>query len=183
MPAIVPLIMVGGSVIGGAIAAHGANKSAETQAGAAKDSADAQLKAAEEALAFQKQQYNNTQKAINPYQNMGLGALSALGSGLGVTPGNLPVNQIAPDRQNGVTTSGFMSPEDFTQFKGAVVANANERPANTFTNVGNGAFGVQADQAQRAQNLSQSSVAAQPGETRTINGQQARWDGKGWEAV
>jgi hypothetical protein len=26
-------------------------------------------------------------------------------------------------------------------------------------------------------------VAAQPGETRTINGQQARWDGKGWEAV
>ena len=178
MPAIVPLIMVGGSIVGGAIAANANKKAAQTQANAATTGSADQLKAAEEALAFQKQQYNNTQKAINPYQNMGLGALSALGSGLGVTPGNLPVNQIAPDRQNGVTTSGFMSPEDFTQFKGAVVANANERPANTFANVGNGAFGVQADQAQLAQSLSQSSVRLQSPdgkETQDVPANQAQY--------
>ena len=168
MAAVIPFIpLIVGGISAGATA-YGAHKASEAnqqaadaQSKAATTGSADQLKAAEEALAFQKQQYNNTQKAINPYQNMGLGALSALGSGLGVTPGNLPVNQIAPDRQNGMTTSGFMSPEDFTQFKGAVVANANERPANTFANVGNGAFGVQADQAQRAQSLSQSSVRLQ----------------------
>jgi hypothetical protein len=173
---------VGGTVGGAAIAAHGQTKAAETQAKAQEGATTAQEKAAADALAFQKQQYNNTQKAINPYQNMGLGALSALGSGLGVTPGNLPVNQIAPDRQVGTTTSGFMSPGDFTQFKGAVDANAQAQAQNS------GGFGQQArlNQANaqaNAQALSASSVAAQPGETRTVNGQQARWDGKGWEAV
>lgn len=101
MPAIVPLIMVGGSIVGGAIAAHAANKSAETQANAATTGSADQLKAAEEALAFQKQHYADTQKAVTPYQQYGAGALAALGSGLGVTPNMSMGVQPTPTFQNG----------------------------------------------------------------------------------
>jgi hypothetical protein len=85
--AIITVAVGAGSAVGGAaIAAHGQSKAAETQANAAKAASTDQLTAAQQALAFQKEQYANTQKAVAPYQQMGAGALAALGSGLGVTP-------------------------------------------------------------------------------------------------
>jgi hypothetical protein len=166
-----------GSVGGAAIAQHGQTEAAKTQADAAKQGSADQLKAAEDALAFQKQQYRNTQIATAPYQNMGAGALAALGSGLGVTPGNIAPTPIstAPDRGQGTTTSGLLSPAD-------AQTNLSATPSG-FPNLTASQQRIDAQNPASVANLSQSSVAAQPGETRTINGQQARWDGKGWEAV
>jgi hypothetical protein len=159
MPAIVPIIIAAGTVGGAAIAAKGNTKAAQTSADASKEGSADQLKAAEEALQFQKEQYNNTQKAINPYQNMGAGALAALGSGLGVTPGNIPLSQIPQDRPVGQTSSGFLSPDDFTAFKNQVMngpTNAFAQPnqqVNTWMNP--------QPQANSTQSLSQSSVRLQ----------------------
>ncbi len=111
---------VGGTVGGAAIAAHGQSEAAKTAAGAAEQSTNAQEKAAADALAFQKQQYNNTLKATAPYTNMGAGALAALGSGLGVTPGNVAPPPLSlgsagiqnPTRNPDGSTSGFVDPAD-----------------------------------------------------------------------
>ncbi len=164
MPAIVPLILVGGAIAGKVIESKANQHAADTQATAAEKATTAQSDAAEKALEFQKDRYNNTLKATADYTNMGAGALAMLGSGLGVTPRNVAPSALPLDRQNGVTTSGFLSPDDYTAFKNQVAAGTNAfdpnssgaRPANTFANVGNGAFA-----ANSTQSLSQSGVRMQ----------------------
>ncbi len=89
---------------------------ADTQLTAQEQATKAQEKAAEDALQFKKQRYNDTLRATAPYTNMGAGALANLGAGLGVTPGNIAPQPLGLDRQNGVTTSGFLSPDDFAAF-------------------------------------------------------------------
>jgi hypothetical protein len=166
VPAIIPFIpLIVGGVSAGA-SAYSAHKqseanqhAADTQATASEKGTEAQSKAAEQALEFQKQQYRNTQIATAPYQNMGAGALAALGSGLGVTPGNIAPTPIALDRPVGQTTSGFLSPDDFTAFKNQVMngpTNAFAQPnqqVNTWMNP--------QPQANSTQSLSQSSVRLQ----------------------
>jgi hypothetical protein len=175
----------GAATVGaGAIGAHGQTEAAKTQADAAKQGSADQLKAAEEGLAFQKQQYANTLKAVAPYQNMGAGALAALGSGLGVTPGNIAPPPLSlgsagiqnPTRNPDGSTSGFVAPGDLAAYQGQPQGMPNLTPNQQ-------AIDSRTQAANSAQSLSQSSVAAQPGEVRMINGQQAKWDGKGWEAV
>jgi hypothetical protein len=176
MPAIVPLILVGGAVAGKIIESKANQHAADTQATASEKGTEAQSKAAEQALEFQKQQYRNTQIATAPYQNMGAGALAALGSGLGVTPGNIAPTPIALDRPVGQTSSGFLSPDDFTAFKNQVMngpTNAFAQPnqqVNTWMNP--------QPQANSTQSLSQSSVRLQSPdgkETQTVPANQAQY--------
>lgn len=71
-----------GSVAGGAIAAHGAGKAADAQTAAANHAADIQHQDAEEALAFQKQQYADQQKNAAPWLQAGQTALGQLSSAM-----------------------------------------------------------------------------------------------------
>jgi hypothetical protein len=137
----------------------------------------AELQKAREAQAFLEKKYEQTQNQVAPYVNMGQGALAALGNGLGVTPANPAVLQPGQSRPVGQTTSGFIPPNDFSSFKQQVQA---QNPTASIPNMPAQAQPV--NQAASAQNLSQSSVPS-VGETRLINGQQGRWDGRGWEAV
>jgi hypothetical protein len=86
MPAVVPLIVAGVSAYSAYRSSKANEEIAKTQTSASEAATSAQSQAAQQALAFQKEQYANTQKAVAPYQQMGAGALAALGSGLGVTP-------------------------------------------------------------------------------------------------
>jgi len=137
----------GGAVGAAALQQHGQTEAAKTQADASKSAAEAQLEAAQEALTFQKQKYNQTQQALNPYQNMGLGALTALGTGLGVTPGNLPVATIPlgsggtpiQNQTHSLTgaTSGFLTPQDY-QATLAVVSPADQAKLAALQSGGSG---------------------------------------------
>ena len=106
---------IGTGVGGAAIAAHGQTKAAETNEQATKEATAAQSDAAQKALEFQERTYNARQAQVNPYVNMGAGALAALGSGLGVTPGNLPSgaipmpNTAAPNWLPGTSPTGAKS--------------------------------------------------------------------------
>jgi hypothetical protein len=158
----IPAIISGGAAIFGAHeASQGQQQAAETQATASEKAAQAQLQAAQEALNFQKQAYNNRQLAVNPYQNMGLGALSSLGAGLGIKPGSLPAGTVPIANPVGTTVSGVYTPQQRQQI-------LTQNPSL-----------VLPQSAQAAGGSSQPQV----GEVRTVNGQQAKWDGQGWEAV
>ncbi len=111
--------VVGTEVYKAKTASDAQEHAADTQAKASTEATIAQEKAAEEALQFQKQRYNDTLRATADYTNMGAGALAKLGAGLGVTPGNVAPSPLGLDRQNGVTTSGMLSPEDFAAFNAA----------------------------------------------------------------
>jgi hypothetical protein len=171
----IPAIISGvGTVFGAHEQASGQEKAAQTQSDAAKQASADQLKAAEDALAFQKQQYRNTQIATAPYQNMGAGALAALGSGLGVTPGNIAPTPIstAPDRGQGTTTSGLINPADLAQF------NANQQTPSGFPNLTASQQRIDAQNPASTQNLSQSSVRLQSPdgkETQTVPANQAHY--------
>jgi hypothetical protein len=194
MPAVIPFIpLIVGGISAGATA-YGAHKASEaqkeaadTQSAAVEKSTDVQAKAAEDALNFQKQTYNARQAAVNPYQNMGAGALAALGSGLGVTPGNLPSGAIPMPSNTGASwmpgmsttgaKSGFLDPATMAANQSAMPQGFNLTPEQQ-------RIDAQTQASQAAQSLSASSVRPpQVGETRTISGQQAKWDGNGWEAV
>src|ERR1700757_976619 len=69
-----------------AIGAHAAGKAAETQAAAAKSAQQLQKEEADQALAFQKQQWTTQQQNLAPWLTAGRGALGEL-SGLTSTPG------------------------------------------------------------------------------------------------
>jgi hypothetical protein len=157
-----PAIGAGAQVAGSLIQANQNDKATQ-----------AELQKAREAQAFLEKKYEQTQNQVAPYVNMGQGALAALGNGLGVTPANPAVLQPGQSRPVGQTTSGFIPPDDFTSFKQTVQA---QNPTATIPNM------PQQNPAATTQNLSQSSVPS-VGETRLINGQQGRWDGRGWEAV
>jgi hypothetical protein len=167
---------VGGTVGGAAIAAHGQTKAADTQAKAQEGATTAQAQATEKALEFQKQQYANTQKAVAPYQNMGAGALAALGSGLGVTPGNIAPTPIStgssgiqnPTRNPSGSTSGFVDPADMSAYS-SQPQGFNLTPAQQRIDAQNPASTA---------NLSQSSVRLQSPdgkETQTVPASQAQY--------
>jgi hypothetical protein len=168
---------VGGTVGGAAIAAHGQTKAAETQAKAQEGATTAQEQATEKALEFQKQQYANTQKAVAPYQNMGAGALAALGSGLGVTPGNIAPPPIStgslgiqnPTRNPSGSTSGFIDSADMSAYQGQPQGMPN-LTANQQR--------LDAQNPSSTANLSQSSVRLQSPdgkETQTVPASQAQY--------
>ena len=78
-----PLLAIGGSLIGGAIAASGAKKAANAQAAGAQQAADYEKQNSQQALDFNNQQWNQTQSNLNPYVQAGAGGLNALEYGLG----------------------------------------------------------------------------------------------------
>ena len=78
------LLTVG--LIGAGTGLFGSLFSGKTQADASKSAAQLQATEAQNALDFQKQQWNTTQQNMNPYLQSGYGALSQLDAGLGVTP-------------------------------------------------------------------------------------------------
>ena len=65
-----------GSIASGAMGASAAGKAADTQASAADRAAQLQYKASQDALDFQKQQWDTTQKNAQPWLNAGTGALA-----------------------------------------------------------------------------------------------------------
>ncbi len=174
--AIITTVAAVGSTVGGAvIAEHGQNKAAETQAKAQEGATTAQEKAAADALAFQKQQYANTQIATAPYQNMGAGALAQLGQGLGVTPGNIAPQPIStgssgiqnPTRNPSGSTSGFVDPADMSAYQ-SQPQGFNLTPAQQRIDAQNPASTA---------NLSQSSVRLQAptGEVQTVPADHAQY--------
>lgn len=77
--------IVGGSIAAGvggaAIASHGANQAADTQATAATTAEQLQHQDQQDALNFQKQQYDTEQSQIAPYLKAGTTALGQLNGG------------------------------------------------------------------------------------------------------
>jgi hypothetical protein len=71
-----------GSIATGAMGAHAAGSAADAQVAAANHAADLQHADAQAALAFQKQQYNTSQKNAAPWLNAGTGAINTLYSDL-----------------------------------------------------------------------------------------------------
>src|SRR5690348_15340181 len=72
--AIPAIIGVAGSIGGAALASHGAGK----QADAAMSAAQLQHQDAQDALAFQKQEYADQQKNLAPWLQAGSGAITSL---------------------------------------------------------------------------------------------------------
>ena len=73
----------GAGLAGSAISASNAGKAADTQAAAANHAADLQYQASQDALNFQKQQYNTSQQQMAPWLQAGQGGVNALQYGLG----------------------------------------------------------------------------------------------------
>jgi hypothetical protein len=103
MPFLSAALAVGGiasSLGGGAIAAHGAQQAAKTQAQAAEDAATLQQQDANAALQEQNQQSNLAQQNSAPYRRAGQNAVISLNDLLGLKPFNpYPINaggNIAP---------------------------------------------------------------------------------------
>jgi hypothetical protein len=170
MPAVVPLIVAGVS----AYASYKSNQhTADTQAAASQQGTAAQEKAAAEALAFQKQQYANTQKAVSPYQQYGAGALAALGSGLGVHPdmsqGVQPTNPTPHTVTNQPVTYDTLNGQTVSKnYIGDVLGDPNGQTIS----------GVLPSGANSTQQLSQSSVRLQSPdgkETQTVPASQAQY--------
>jgi hypothetical protein len=77
------VVSAGTGIAGSAIASNSAGKAADTQAAAANRAADLQYQASQDALNFQKDQYNTSQQQIAPWLQAGQGGLNALQYGLG----------------------------------------------------------------------------------------------------
>jgi hypothetical protein len=75
-------IALAGSIGGAAISSHAAGKAASTQAQAAEDAANLQHQDAQQALAFQKQQYGDQQRNMAPWLQAGKTDLASLQSQL-----------------------------------------------------------------------------------------------------
>lgn len=79
LPAIIGgIAAAGGSVAGSLISKSGANKAATTQANAETQAAQLQKQAADESLAFQKQQYSDQTKRMQPWLDTGNAALGKI---------------------------------------------------------------------------------------------------------
>jgi hypothetical protein len=89
-----------GSIAGAAIGSNAAGNAASTQANAANQSAQLQYQASQNALNFEKQQYNQSQSNMAPWLQSGAGALGNLDYLLGITP---PTTQ-------GTMTGGAITP-------------------------------------------------------------------------
>lgn len=82
---------IASGVGGAAIASHGADKAASTQASAADQAAQLQHQDAKDALDFQKQQYNTQQEQIAPWLKAGTTAINQL-AGTNVPNFQAPTN-------------------------------------------------------------------------------------------
>ena len=69
---------IGAGALSSGLAAHEAGKAANTQANAATQAAQIQANSANQALDFEKQQYADEQKLLQPYQAAGTQALTGL---------------------------------------------------------------------------------------------------------
>src|SRR5208283_245705 len=120
--------------IGSGIAAGGALGAGAIQSGAANNAAGLQYQLGEQSLAFQQQEYNQQQQNLAPWLQAGKGALSQLGTGLGIGTGGVgPLN--APFTQ---------------QFNAPTAVEAQNYPGYQF-------------QLQQGQNAVQNSAAARGG--------------------
>ena len=72
------------AVVGGTIGAYGANKAADTQAGAARDAANIQAQSAREAQALQKQMFEQQVAGQEPFRQAGLTGQNRLMEYLGL---------------------------------------------------------------------------------------------------
>ena len=90
--------VLGGSLAGAGIGAAGSIISSGQQAGAAKNAAQLQYLAQQQALDFQKQQWAQQQQNIAPWLQAGQGALGNLSWLMGVTP---PGTQYSPNPTGG----------------------------------------------------------------------------------
>jgi hypothetical protein len=84
--AIIAGVGAASSLGGAAIASHGANHAADTQAQAANQAAQIQAQSAKEALDFQKEQYATSQKELAPWLSTGTAGLANLSNLLGISP-------------------------------------------------------------------------------------------------
>jgi hypothetical protein len=84
-PLVIAGIVAGAGAIGGAaIGAHASGKAADAGVNAANYAADLQKQAADQSLAFQKEQYNTSQQQMQPWLSAGKGALTNLQYLLGI---------------------------------------------------------------------------------------------------
>lgn len=90
-----------GSVAGSAIASHGANSAASTQADAALQAAQIQAQENEKALALQEKQFNVQQQNIAPWLQIGRGGLA----NLAYLSGLIPPSSTTAGTTSPVTTS------------------------------------------------------------------------------
>lgn len=80
------LASAGGSVASGIMGSNAASGAAQAQAQAAEQAAQLQYQESQNALDFQKQQFNTTQQNLAPWLQTGSGALSKLAYLTGVSP-------------------------------------------------------------------------------------------------
>lgn len=86
------------SIFSGIFGSNAANKTATVEANASTHAADLQKQAADEALAFNKQQYGNSLNLLAPYYNTGVAANGRLGFLMGLNPGQgLPQGVVNPN--------------------------------------------------------------------------------------
>lgn len=76
----------GAALAGSAVAAHGAGSAASTESNAALQAAQLQHDSSQQALNFQKQQYNTTQSELAPFLQSGQSATANLDYLLGIGP-------------------------------------------------------------------------------------------------
>jgi hypothetical protein len=98
---------------GSAIAAHGANQAAKTQADAAMQAAQIQSEDARRALDFTKQQYADSLRLMSPYYNMGTSALGNLGFLMGLRPSNAVLTSGGDFPTPAASSGSGMSPNFF----------------------------------------------------------------------
>jgi len=79
--------VAGAMIVGGGISAYGANRAAETQAGAARESGAIQSDVADRQLALQRQQYEESVQRQKPFLTAGTNALARMQAGEFAQPG------------------------------------------------------------------------------------------------
>jgi hypothetical protein len=186
-----------------------ATQAAQLQTQAAEKAAQLQYQSAQDALNFAKSVYTTKQGQVSPYIGMGQGALSALGSYLGVSPvaqppvsfpasstpppsaltptTTTPVQQWANNPAGGVPGGSSLGTTFSTGFNSGDPSTWGISPAQFAANTAK--QNPDLTQAQVNQLVygnaagASTSGVVQPGTQRTINGQLAQWDGQGWAAV
>jgi len=94
-----------GSLFSGIFGGSQANKAATVEANASTHAADLEKQAADQSLAFQKQQYGNSLSLLSPFYNTGTAANSRLAYLMGLNPAQgLPSGVINPNAPPSATT-------------------------------------------------------------------------------
>ncbi len=103
-----------GSVASGIIGSKAAGKAADAQTAAANHAADVSAQSSKDALDFQKQQYETSQKQQAPWLTAGQGGLSALTYGLGLG-GNPGATGVGAGSLTTPYSGTFTAPTDITE--------------------------------------------------------------------